>query len=169
MFSIAKALNVSETGAHVGVVVYSKYAEVAIKFSDHKDTSSFQNAVYNLRHMKSFTRIDEGLKVAYSQLFSPLYGGARTDVKKLAVILTDGKQSTINGVKESVAEAAKPLIESGIKTLSIGIGSAIDKDELRAMVEYDEDVITTSNFDELLRKVQDISQVACEQLSKCRV
>lgn len=164
MFSIAKALNISENGAHAGVVVYSKYAEVAIKFSDFKDVSGFQKAVYKLPHMNSLTRIDLGLKIAYSQLFSSLYGGARRDVKKLAVILTDGKQSSTDGVKESVAEAAKPLINSGIKTLSIGIGADVDKDELRAMVEYEEDVITAVNFDELLRKIQDISQLTCEQL-----
>ena len=42
----------------------------------------------------------------------------------------------------------------------------VDEDELRAMVQYDEDVITVANFDELVHKIQNITQVACEETSK---
>lgn len=168
VYSIAKALNVTKTGAHAGVVIYSKFGELSIKFSDHDDIESFRKAVYNLKHMKSFTRIDLGLKVAHSQLFSPIYGGARAEVKKLAFILTDGRQTELAGVKSvkvSLREAAKPLIDSGIKTLSIGIGHVVDRNELRAMVESDEDVITAVNFDELVKRIQNISQLTCEEVA----
>jgi hypothetical protein len=60
MFSIAKALNISENGARAGIVIYSTTAEMVVKFSDHTDTRSFRNVVYRLKHMKSFTRIDLG-------------------------------------------------------------------------------------------------------------
>ena len=53
-----------------------------------------------------------------------------------------------------------------MKTLSIGIGAAVDKKELRAMVEYDEDVITAENFDQLIKNIQNITQQTCEEISK---
>lgn len=168
IFSIAKAMNVSETGAHVGVVIYSTSSKLAIKFSDHTNIASFQKAVYNLNHMKALTRIDLGLKTAHTELFTSS-GGARPGVKKMAFILTDGKQSTINGVKKSVGEAARPLIESGVKTFSIGIGSSVDGNELRAMVEDDDDVITAANFDELLTRIENITQLPCQEISKSKV
>ena len=42
----------------------------------------------------------------------------------------------------------------------------VDERELRAMVQYDEDVITVANFDELVKKIQNITQVTCEEISK---
>ena len=64
-----------------------------IKFTDYTSVESFQKGVYNLPHMKSYTRIDLGLIRAHATLFSPILGGAREDVKKMAFILTDGKQN----------------------------------------------------------------------------
>lgn len=99
MFSIAKAVNISETGARAGIVIYSQSAEMVVKFSDHTNMKGFRNVVYNLKHLKSFTRIDLGLQVAHAQLFSPIYGGARPGVKKIAFIVTDGKQTPVPGVQ----------------------------------------------------------------------
>ena len=167
MYSIANALNISESGAHAAVVIYSDVAEVAMTFNDHEDILSFKKAVYTLRHIKDYTRIDLGLKAAYSKLFASSDGGARPHVKKIAFILTDGQQSTDkNGVKASVAEAARPLIESGIRTISVGIGSEVDNKELRSMVVRDEDVIMAPNFDELTKRIQNISQFTCEAVGK---
>ena len=56
-----------------------------------------------------------------------------------------------------------------IKTFSIGIGAAVDKDELRAMVEYDEDVITAANFDALIKKIKNITELTCDEIGKRRI
>ena len=105
--------------------------------------------------MKQFTRIDLGLTIAHRLLFTKAYGGARAGVKKLAFILTDGKQNPDkDGVAVSVAVAAKPLIDANIKTISIGIGKDVNKHELRAMVEFDEDVTLTANFEEYVLRVR---------------
>ncbi|XP_028410535.1 collagen alpha-6(VI) chain-like [Dendronephthya gigantea] len=174
MFSIAKAVNISETGARAGIVIYSQAAEMVVKFNDHTSINGFRNVVYNLKHLKSFTRIDLGLQVAHAQLFSPIYGGARPEVKKIAFILTDGKQTAVPGVqvcslyellqKKGIHFPQEP-VDSGVKTLSIGIGAAVDKEELRAMVEYDEDVITAENFDKLIKSIQNITQQTCEEIA----
>ena len=165
IFSIAKSLNISENGARAGIVIYSKTAEMVVKFSDHTDIKSFREVVYGLKHMKSFTRIDLGLQVAHTQLFSPVYGGARPGVKKLAFILTDGKQTSVDGLQISLKQAARPLLDSGVKTLSVGIGASVERQELRAMVEYDQDVITTQNFDQLIKNINNITQQICEEIT----
>lgn len=71
-----------------------------------------------------------------------------------------------NILQISLKEAAQPLLDSGVKTLSIGIGASVDKRELRAMVEYDQDVITAENFDQLIKNIKNITQQTCEQISK---
>lgn len=52
VYSIANALNISATGAHAGVVIYSEEAKVPIKFTDHTDIVSFKEAVYGLEYLK---------------------------------------------------------------------------------------------------------------------
>ena len=121
VYSIANAFNISSKGAHAGVVLYSAIATRAIKFTDYTYIKGFKEAVYNLEYMAKNTRIDLGLQKAHTDLFSPYYGGARPDVKKLAFILTDGKQNPKGDV--SLKDAAGKLIKDGIKTISIGIGS----------------------------------------------
>ncbi len=52
VYSIANAFNVSSSGAHAGVVIYSEIAKRPIKFTDHTNIESFKEAVYNLEYMK---------------------------------------------------------------------------------------------------------------------
>ena len=52
VYSIANALNISKSGAHAGVVIYSEIAKRPIKFTDHTDIRSFKNAVYDLEYMQ---------------------------------------------------------------------------------------------------------------------
>ncbi len=42
----------------------------------------------------------------------------------------------------------------------------MDKRELRAMVEHDQDVITAENFDQLIKNIKNITQQTCEEISK---
>lgn len=51
VYSIANALNISASGAHAGVVIYSEVAKRPIKFTDHTTIDNFQKAVYSLEYM----------------------------------------------------------------------------------------------------------------------
>jgi hypothetical protein len=76
------------------------------------------------------------------------------------------QQLLYNVFQISLKQEVRPLLESGVKTLSIGIGTEVDKKELRAMVEYDQDVITAENFDQLIRNIKSITRQTCEVISK---
>jgi hypothetical protein len=52
VYSIANALNISSSGAHAGVVIYSEKAKRPIKFTDHTNIKSFKEAVYGLEYMQ---------------------------------------------------------------------------------------------------------------------
>lgn len=58
VYSIANALNISSSGAHAGVVIYSETAKRPIKFTDHLDVKSFKEAVYELEYMARVEYID---------------------------------------------------------------------------------------------------------------
>ena len=65
VYSIANALNISSTGAHAGVVLYSATATRPIKFTDYTDITSFKEAVYNLEYMGQVMNYDVVVPLAW--------------------------------------------------------------------------------------------------------
>lgn len=89
---MASLFNISPTGTRVAVLLYSNEARTEIDFGSYSTHSSFRDAVTRLSHQRGLTRIDRALKVAYDDLFGPT-GSSRRGVQKIAVLITDGKQT----------------------------------------------------------------------------
>ena len=161
---VVYAFGVSESGSHAGVITYSDDADLNIRFDEYKRLESFNGAVDNLPYSKGRTRIDKALQLASSQLFS-VGAGMRADVPKIAIVLTDGKQTQ---AADAVAldKAVAPLHALGVQVFAIGIGSEVDSNELRLLVQREEDVRTTT-FEDLQGIVKDISTSTCKTTGKC--
>lgn len=148
---------------HIGVVLYSKVAEVAFKFSVHPHLRKLFRSIDNLQHWKDRTRIDLGLQTANTSLFSK-EGGMRENVTKIAILLTDGEQTTKN-VNDLIPlrVAANALKRRGITIFVIGIGPFINRNELLQIVDRSDQLIELSTFAELEEKVNDIATALCQQ------
>ena len=148
---------------HVGVVLYSKIAEVALKFGKHPHLRKLFRSIHNLPHRKDRTRIDLGLQTANTSLFSR-EGGMRENVTKIAILLTDGKQTTEN-VKDLIPlrEAANFLKQRGITIFVVGIGKNIDRGELRQIVDKEDQLIEAKTFAELEDEVVNIATKSCRR------
>ena len=144
LFEITKA------GNRAGAVIFSDRAELMMKLSDFVSSQSFNRAVDDLPLLGGTTRIDMGLKKAFSDLFS-VDNGMRPRASKLLVLLTDGKQSPDSDIA-SPYEAMRPFHEEGIKVIVIGIGPKVDKDELMSLVTDRKHFYHAKDFDELLSK-----------------
>jgi len=145
--SIAANLDISAEGAHVGVVTFSFYSTLSIKFSDHLNKADFQNAVDRISLMASTTRIDKALVTARDELFSST-NGARENVPKLLILLTDGSQSK-GGDAVDPGKVAKTIRQNDITILSIGIGNEVDNDELEHVAGDPSRVFNVPDFDKL--------------------
>ena len=94
-----------------------------------------------------------------------LYGSikkARTNLPKVLIVLTDGKQSS-DPRATPLDEAVLPLLQLGVKVLAVGVGNDISRDELKLIVERDQDIFTVDDFDDLLVKSHQIARTACEE------
>lgn len=89
---MASLFNISPTGTRVAVILYSNEAKTEIDFGSYTSHGSFRDAVLRLPHQRGLTRIDRALKVAYDDLYGPT-GSSRRGVQKIAVVLTDGRQT----------------------------------------------------------------------------
>ncbi len=158
-----------EDGLRGAVVLFSKDANLAIKFSDLNRLSDFQDAVERLPLMGSITRIDKALKVAYRDMFSAV-NGARKNISKLLILLTDGKQ-TVESDSISPSEAIRPFHQAGITVIVIGIGPAVDPVELKSMVVDPKNVYLAKDFNELKSGefVTSIFEKSCSVPSKFEI
>ncbi|KAK2561274.1 Collagen alpha-6(VI) chain [Acropora cervicornis] len=153
---VARAFGISPSESRAGIVLYSTDASIKAQFDQYTSNEDFVKAVDGLPHRRQLTYIDRALRLAASQLFP----SARKDVPKIALLMTDGKQTDPRGVV-NLREASAPLRKQGVRVLAFGVGKNVNVRELRLTVERDEDVISVSNFDDLVNKVRTYTANLC--------
>jgi len=82
------------------------------------------------------------------------------------MVITDGEQTQAPDTK-NLKDVSEPLRKEGVQVLTLGIGSRVNPDELRLMVERDEDVLLAKSFDDLLVKVNSLVKSTCDAAGKC--
>ena len=158
----ASSLDISRDGVRVGVVTFSFYATLSIKFNDFTDVAIFREAVEEIPLIGSTTRIDRALKVVNEDLFNES-SGARKDVTKMLILLTDGSQTKGSDAVDP-GKIAKVLRQRDIHIVSVGIGDEVDVDELTHITGDEDRVYTVADFDELItgRFIRKIVSKSCE-------
>ncbi len=163
--SVASSLDISPTGSHVSVVTFSNIAKLNVKFSDHTNYKDFASAVDGLKLLKSTTRIDRALAVAYDNMFNE-QNGMRVKVPKVLILLTDGEQTKDAGAINP-AKAVARFHDAGIKVIVIGIGKNVVFDELKRMVKSRDNLFRAADFEQLKSDqfVKSIIGTTCRQIS----
>ena len=118
-----------EQGTQVGVVVFSRIAELRIRLNDYHNREMLLHAVRQLSYPRSDTYTAGGLSVARTHLFYEHYGD-RDNASNVAVLITDG-ESTID--TENTIPNAQGLHRDGIRVICVGIGDGISEEEIRAI------------------------------------
>ncbi len=164
--ALAGRFGLSKGASHAGVVVFSDKVELSVTFAEKNNAKEFNDAVDKLPSWGARTRLDKALKVAYDELFQP-ENGMRLDVKQVLFVLTDGEQTKVNG-SVSPAQAIAPFHESDIKVVVIGVGSHVNRKELKSMVKSEKDLYFAKNFDELISSpfVDEITAASCQKGKK---
>ena len=157
--NVADTFSISMGKTETGVVTYNEEASLWIRFGQHKNNEEFKTAVDKIPYWGGQTRIERGLKMAADGLFGAIKQ-ERANLSKILIVLTNGGQSS-DPKATSLDQAVLPLLKLGVRLLAVGIRSDVSRDELRLIVEKDEDIFTVDNFDELLAKSNQIARAAC--------
>lgn len=162
LITLARVFNLTAAGSHAGVVTFSKGVEFSIRLNQYTDMTSFDRAVHRIPLMGGATRIDLALQYGWQKMFNPAYG-ARSNVPRLMVLLTDGSQSKMRGSRDPAIVSAL-VRQAGIQMIVIGIGKGVNKGELRKIAGADDKWYTAKNWDELKSKgfVRDMSKSLCK-------
>lgn len=101
--------------------------------------------------------------------------GARPNIKKAIVLLTDGRQNpkTVGNMRLDPVAASKDLYEKGVKIFAVGIGTDIDKKQLEGITRVPDRIFYTQNFEKLLSLefVKNVSKRICietGELESCK-
>ena len=145
---MVKGLELGADESRVALVVFADKVEVKARFSKNLSVKQFQDMVQNIKSIGSRTRIDKAL-VETKQVFKE----GRDDVYKIAVVLTDGKQSKGPEIK-SLLSTSEPLRRAGVRVLAVAVGTQASKGRLRLMTDSMDDV---KEEDEALEYFQQLS------------
>lgn len=159
--NVADAFSISPGKTQAGVVTYNSEASLWISFGQHNNNEEFKAAVDKIPYWGGRTRIDNGLKMAVVGLFGAIKQ-ARAHLPKVLIVLTDGRQSS-DPRATPLDAAVLPLLQLGVKVLAVGIGNDISRDELKMIVESEQDIYTVDDFDDLLAKSHQIAHTACKE------
>lgn len=161
---VASTFKMGPDQSQIAVISYSDDAQIDIKFGEYSNVNDFNRAVDNVRHQRQRTRIDKALHLAATSLFTPR-GGARPDVSKVIIILTDGKQ-TVTSDSKPLDEAVRPLQEKNVTIFAVGVGRAIDIAELLLLVgDHPDNLFRAQNFDELAKDSLRVASQTCKRIA----
>ena len=159
---VADTFSISPTKTDVGVVTYNRDAKLWISFGQYNNNGDFKKAVDAIPYWGGSTRIDNGLEMAAVELFGTIKG-ERAKLPNVLILLTDGKQNS-DPRATPLEDAVLPLFQLGVKMFAIGVGDQVSRDELRLIVEKDQDIFTVNDFDDLLAKSHQIARATCDEV-----
>ena len=160
--ALAGAFGVSDDGSRASVLTFSRKSELTIKFKDHFDQLKFNTAVDAIPLMGSVTRIDLALRLAQREMYL-VENGARPNLPKILILLTDGSQTQQSGA-EVPGDVADELRRSGISIIVVGIGSGTNQAELNHMAGGADNAFSAASFHELIggEFIKKLTEKSCE-------
>ncbi len=167
--ALADTFSISKDESRVAVITFNSKAAINVRFSDLKTAADFKLAVDNLPRPRGKTRIDIALKLARDELLQSK-NGARVNVPKLLVLLTDGTQTRTADAVDPAIVAAE-LRQLGVRLVVIGIGKNVNTQELLHMAGQKSNFYQASNFNELKSPafVESVSKAGCKLCKFCTI
>ena len=159
---LARSFGLAPDHSRAALVLYSGTASVKAGFDQYPTLEQFHKIVDDLPYENGSTRIDLALEKANQEVFPQ----ARKGVPKIAILITDGKQTHTDHSK-GLKEASEPLRRAGVRVLAVSIGSGADPDQLRLVTESDDDLFMPQSFSHLFLQVGNLTSRACKLAGEC--
>lgn len=158
-------------GEKLNLLMWFTYIFKVMPFSrKYKTLKEFNREVDNLPYFGYATRIDKALKVANDDLFN-VKNGMRPSVRKFLILITDGRQEVTLTEFDNPKEvyppeiAAAPLHEKNITISAIGIGSRVDRNQLKGITRSPDEVYTFHRSIDIIQDdfINKVSGKTCEK------
>ncbi|KAK3604612.1 hypothetical protein CHS0354_027465, partial [Potamilus streckersoni] len=139
-----------------GLVTFATYARNEFYLNSYPDKMDLISKLLTVAYSGGSTATYSGLQYAHNYQFSSTHG-ARANTTHIAIVMTDGQS---NDLSRTITEAHR-LQQSGVKVVSVGIGSDLNQYELGNIASNRNDVHTVGSFDILHTIQADLKETAC--------
>ena len=154
--NFAKQFNIGPNAVQIGAVTFSDGPHNSFYLNGHKTKQDLLKAIQQIHYTGGNTQTHLGLKFVRENSFSPAHG-ARGHVRQFLIVLTDG-----NSAKPGeTAKEATLLHNTGVRVISIGIGSGIRNSELKNIASDKKHVFAVASFDALKSIEKEIHAMTC--------
>ena len=126
IFVVSVLNSLPRTGTHVGVVLFSETATSYFFPNWQQDLDRVARYLSAYHYSDSVANTAAGLDYARTQLFSR----DRSGVPEVAIVVTDGKS---NVDTERTIPSARALHNSGVRIISVGVGTSINETEIKGI------------------------------------
>ena len=125
----------------------------------YHDKQALLQAISQIRFTRGGTSTFLGLQYVRETSFNPA-NGARNDVAKIAIVLTDGASSNRNNTVQQAAQ----LKQAGVTVFAIGVGR-INQQELEAIASppISKHMFVVNDFNALNHINGSVKQATCEE------
>eukprot|EP00794_Sanderia_malayensis_P000591 gene591-1251_t len=156
---------IGESNVKISVMSFSTAAQIEVKFNDYSNAGELKHKVQNLAYRGGFTRTDLALSLAKDTMFTA-GNGARSDAKKIFLILTDGEtlgsDATVNWAA-SISDPAKNLKDSGVEIFggAIGFDASITELQTISSSPSSDHILVLKDFSTLKGSGKRLSAMTC--------
>ncbi|KAK7009737.1 collagen alpha-4(VI) chain [Biomphalaria glabrata] len=148
--------------SRVGVLLFGNAEYLQFYLNKHKTVNDTLKAIDAIRYRGGDTYTHRALEYTAKWMLNPIYG-ARPDVAKIVIVLTDGK--SVN-TKKTLA-AAQVIKDKGVDIFAVGVGRGVDYKELNGMATAPNQhyVFQVTDFGGLSSIKKSFTKTTCEALS----
>ncbi|TTC44335.1 Collagen alpha-1(XXI) chain [Bagarius yarrelli] len=127
LINITSSFDVSSRHTQVAVIQYSDTPRLEIPLGKHQDTQSLLRDIAAISYLGGKTQTGRAIKFATDHVFSGLNHTTKTNRKRIAVVLTDGRS------QDDVVDPAMEAKAQNIVLFAVGVGDEITNAELVSM------------------------------------
>ncbi|XP_063433420.1 collagen alpha-1(XIV) chain-like [Mytilus trossulus] len=155
--------SIGSTRTQFSVVTFADTVNNEISLNKYQNKRRLINAIDNIAYRQGATNTHLALEFVTQNSFLSANGG-RSNIKRIVIILTDGKSQ----IPDETKKAAEQLHLLGAQVVSVGIGSGVDILEITRIASDKQNVVRVENFDELSTIETQIQNAACQKTSEER-
>ena len=162
---IVNSFTIGPDNVRVGVIWYGNRASIAFHMNTYDNEAEVLQAIGSIRYKDQNTNTSGALRTMHESMFTEV-NGDRVAAQNIGILISDGAANRDEDLTIPEANAARA---AGITLFAIGIGDAIDPEELRGIANEPSEQFTfeATGFDTLEHIKDIVYQAACTFAAQC--
>uniref|UniRef100_A0A673M0A5 Collagen alpha-1(XII) chain n=1 Tax=Sinocyclocheilus rhinocerous TaxID=307959 RepID=A0A673M0A5_9TELE len=157
---LVKSFDIGPNKVQISLVQYSRDPHTEFALNKHDDNAAVLNAVRTFPYRGGSTNTGKAMTYVREKIFIPARG-ARDNVPRVMVLITDGKSS------DSFKNPANKLRDADVEIFAVGVKDAV-RSELEAIanVPADNHVFEVEDFDSFQRISKELTTSICLRIEQ---